>query len=314
MDSFWTVVERGNGFDGCTRNKIDLWKAGFQKVVDTTGADRESLAIILRPRRNPNGDLREACARAFEAMCTQLEDTFDGFSQWLKTGDDYHPIRGLQGPLRGLALPSPLRGILGIVTTGVHLNMYTIRKVRGEDKPYIWVSRRSASKQTYAGKLDQVVAGGMEPVDQLDPKKTLRREAMEEARLTIDIAARAVSQDGVMVGAIEAHSWISFYDLKDSSAGTEEGHLEPGIRYVFDLRVGPDFIPVPNDKDAIERFVAKPVDEVKRDLKNAMWKPNCGLVMLDFLLRRGQITPDEDVNFEKLHRGLHRQLPFNCEL
>jgi hypothetical protein len=133
---------------------------------------------------------------------------------------------------------------------------------------------------------------------------------MEEAGLSIDIATRAVSKDGRYLGRFEEQSQISFYDLKDQDAGGEAGHLEPGIRFTYELRVPPDFTPIPGDEEGIDKFLLQTVDEVKADLRSYAWKPNCGLVMLDFLLRNGEIKPEEDEHYELLERGLRRELPF----
>jgi 8-oxo-dGTP pyrophosphatase MutT (NUDIX family) len=281
------------------------WQATNLKI------SKAGRSIHLDPPLNPGDAVSEACRVEFETLCEQNEDRFKGCLQkWLQKREDYHPIRGVNCALTGLKVPSPLRGILGIVTTGVHLTVYTIKNVRGRPTTYIWVSKRSARKSTYAGKLDQLVAGGMDPEDNMDPLKALKREAMEEAGLAVDIASRSVFKDGRFLGRFRAQSRISFYDRKDREAGGEEGHLEPGIRYTYELQVPPDFTPTPHDKEGIERFLLKSVDEVKADLKDSAWKPNCGLVMLDFLLRNGEIKPEEDEHYEELERGLRRKLPF----
>ncbi|KAI9171303.1 NUDIX hydrolase domain-containingprotein [Paramyrothecium foliicola] len=326
MVSFVKVIEACNKFDG---HIDELWAFNVLDHPEPLGymlaefkdemiwrhthlrVSKQERSIHLDPPLNPGDAVAEACRAEFENLCEQNENKFKGCLQkWLQKREDYHPIRGVNCSLTGLKVPSPLRGILGVVTTGVHLTVYTVKKIRGRAVTHIWVSRRSAKKNTYASKLDQLVAGGMDPEDEMDPLKALRREAMEEAGLSVDIATRSVSKDGRYLGRFEEQSRISFYDRKDREAGGEEGHLEPGIRFTYKLRVPPDFVPVPNDEEGIDRFLLKTVDEVKADLKSFAWKPNCGLVMLEFLLMNGEIRPEEDEHYEMLERGLRRELPF----
>lgn len=263
--------------------------------------------IHLNPAVPFGEDVIEICRREFVALCEKNVENFNGcFKKWLRQKSDYHPIRGLDAKLAGLVIASPARGIFGIVTTGVHMNMFTVIK----GKVHVWVSKRSQNV-TYAGKLDQLVAGAMDPQDEMDPLKTLRREAMEEAGLMVDLASNMVFDTGKFVGRVTAETQISFYDQKDHIAGSEEGHVEPGIRYTFDLQVDPAFVPYPSEPESIDGFILKPVEEVKRDLKMAEWKPNCGLVMLDFLLRKGEIGQEDDEHFGLLKSSLQRVLPFD---
>ncbi|PHH78794.1 hypothetical protein CDD80_6250 [Ophiocordyceps camponoti-rufipedis] len=264
------------------------------------------------------GDVVDVCRDEFVDLCEKNVGVVGGLGKWLGNKADYHPIRGLDKHLAGLQMPSPLRGVFGIVTSGVHLNLYTMKKTDGDDdddnisrpRMHVWVSRRS-HKVTYAGKLDQVVAGAMDPVDGMDPLRTLQREAMEEARLTVEISSRRVkTTDGITVGTVQDGPRITFYDRKDPTAGCERGQLEPGIRFTYDLEVDASFRPTPAEPDAASAFVLKPVDEVKRDLMRCEWKPNCGLVMLDFLLRKGQIHAGDDERCRLLRRGLQPELPF----
>jgi 8-oxo-dGTP pyrophosphatase MutT (NUDIX family) len=322
MGSFYDVIRRCNKFE--EKESAAMWEfvvldnsvpVGYmlpEHVAkmrwDNTSfnVSKSKRRIHLDPVIKPGDNAVDVCRREFISLCEENADNLNGcFKKWLKKRSDFHPIRGLDAKLAGLVIASPARGIFGIVTTGVHMNMFTMKS--GEI--HVWVSRRSQNV-TYAGKLDQLVAGAMDPVDHMDPLMTLKREAMEEAGLVVDIHTKAVTWKGVYAGTVTAESLISFYDQKDHIAGSEEGHIEPGIRYTFDLEVGPDFVPYPEEPESIDGFALKPVEEVKRDLKNAEWKPNCGLVMLDFLLRKGEIKEGEDENFGLLRRGLHRKLPF----
>uniref|UniRef100_A0A0D2X9U9 Nudix hydrolase domain-containing protein n=2 Tax=Fusarium oxysporum TaxID=5507 RepID=A0A0D2X9U9_FUSOF len=175
--------------------------------------------------------------------------------------------------------------------------------------------------------LDQIVAGGADTNDtiegQLAPCKTLAREAREEAGLTIDHLTRQVffeemgGDDGdkkkrrILVGTVERASSITFFDLKDESAGDlYNNHLEPGLRFVYDLKItNPSFRPKKMES-AIERFEPMGVSQVTESLSSNRWKPNCGLVMLDFMVRHGLVTKHDESRFERIRNDLRRPLCF----
>jgi hypothetical protein len=110
---------------------------------------------------------------------------------------------------------------------------------------------------------------------------------------------------------VERVSEVTFYDCKDSSAGDlNKNHLEPGLRIVYDLKIiEPCFNPQ-GKEPGIERFEAMDVPQVIESLKADRWKPNCGLVMLDFMVRHGLVTKANDSRFNDIKRDLRRLLPF----
>jgi 8-oxo-dGTP pyrophosphatase MutT (NUDIX family) len=80
---------------------------------------------------------------------------------------------------------------------------------------------------------------------------TLIKEAEEEASLPEDI----VRTQAVAAGA------VSYFYIRDASAGGEEGLLQPEVQYVHDLAITEDIIPKPND-DEVEAFSLMPLHEV----------------------------------------------------
>lgn len=289
------------------RRNLNWSETSFRFLEDR---DRKVRSVSLMPEVGDGDDVVESCRCELVELCEKNRQD-KGCDKWLRRPEsqrDYHPVRGMCGPLQGLKVPSPLRGIIGMVTSGTHMNMYTVKTLGGKDKAFIWIARRSKNV-TYAGKLDQLVAGAMSPEDGMDPLATLRREGEEEAGLVFDRGTFLMREgSGKFVGRVSRGSQITFYDRKDHIAGTEAGHLEPGIRFTFDLRVGEDYIPKPTEPESIEGFYLKSVEEVKRDLCNAEWKPNCGLVMLDFLLRRKLIEEVDESAVAALRAGLERPL------
>ncbi|CAG8797303.1 952_t:CDS:1, partial [Racocetra fulgida] len=77
--------------------------------------------------------------------------------------------------------------LFGLLTFGVHLSAY-VRTTEGKLK--MWIAKRSTTKSTWPGRLDNTVAGGISY--NLTVKEALVKEAMEEASLPEEIAEKAV--------------------------------------------------------------------------------------------------------------------------
>lgn len=333
IPSFYSVVERGNKVSVAD----DVWEFRILDVDEAVGYMRDCVLremiwdkdnfsldytqrrIVLRPEARGEESDAEACQRAFSKLCLLNKGRFNNcFDVWLAKNPsrrEFQPVHVADTRRQDLAMPLPMRGLFGIVTLGVHLNVYTTRKVNGREAvDKIWVSHRASSVGiSYPGMLDQIVAGGMDPCDRIDghlaPCVTLKREAEEESGLLLDLGTKSMSvldDSGhrKLVGTVETAPVITFYDCKAREAGRiNQGHLEPGVRFVYDLRLDTTFHPRTEER-GIAKFEMLTPDEVKRSLPEQRWKPNCGLVMLDFLMRKG-LVHDEDAE-----KGLRRRLPF----
>lgn len=172
----------------------------------------------------------------------------------------------------------PLFGVRGY---GVHMNGWLSR---GTDT-YMWVGRRSLSKPTGPGKLDQMVAGG-QPAG-LSLFDNLIKECDEEAGIPEDIAVQAKP-----VGTI---SYLT---------GRAEG-LRNDVLFNFDLEVPDGFTPVNQDGEVAE-FMLWPIEQVIEKIQNTEeFKFNAALVIIDFLVRRGFI-PADDPDYVDILAGLHQ--------
>lgn len=181
--------------------------------------------------------------------------------------------------------------LFGVVTYGVHMTAYTPSPLR------IWTPRRNPAKQTYGGLLDNTVAGGI--AAGMTALETLVKESGEEASLP-EALVRAGAK---AVGA------VSYFYLRHKSAGGEEGLLQPEVEYCYDLEVGEDVVPAPND-DEVQEFRLWDVDTVREELGKGGFKPNCALVLIDFFIRHGVITPENEPDYIEICSRLHRRLEF----
>jgi len=167
---------------------------------------------------------------------------------------------------------------------GQHLNGY----VRGESGLELWVARRSADRRNYPLHLDNLVGGGL-PHD-LSMQENLRKECREEADIPPGLADQAIG-----VGAVSY--------CRSSKAG-----LKPDVMYCYDLELPAGFEPRCTDGE-VESFQRLPLAEVARLVRETdAFKLNCNLVIIDFLIRHGQI-PQDDPDYLAILQGLRSPLP-----
>ncbi|KAF1846769.1 thiamine pyrophosphokinase-related protein-like protein [Cucurbitaria berberidis CBS 394.84] len=183
--------------------------------------------------------------------------------------------------------------LLGVVTYGVHLTAYTNKD--GQLK--IWTPRRARTKQTYGGLLDNAVAGGIASGE--SPLESLVRECGEEASLPEEL----VRSKAVACGT------LSYWYIRDERAGGETNLMQPECQYIYDLELPEGTTPKPGD-DEVEEFYLWSVEEVQEAMKNGEFKPNCALVVLDFLVRHGILTSENETDYIEIVSRLHRRLEF----
>jgi 8-oxo-dGTP pyrophosphatase MutT (NUDIX family) len=149
---------------------------------------------------------------------------------------------------------------------------------------HLWVATRSASKPTWPGRLDHLVAGG-QPAS-LSLRENLLKECGEEAGIPGSLASRARP-----VGV------VSYSSLSD------EGGAKRDVLFVFDLELPTDFVPRPCDGE-VERFDLLPLPAAAALVaRSGRFKDNCNLVLADFFVRHGVLKPD-DAGYLELVAGL----------
>ncbi|KAK4951695.1 hypothetical protein LTR66_013815 [Elasticomyces elasticus] len=192
--------------------------------------------------------------------------------------------------------------LFGVVTYGVHMTAFTRAKKTqdvggGEEELRIWVGRRARNKQTYGGMLDNTVAGGIATGE--IPFESLVREAAEEASLPEAL----VREKGRACGV------VTYFSIRGEQAGGETGLLQPECQYVYDLELDGNTVPKPSD-DEVEGFHLWSVNEVKEAMRRGEFKPNCALVLLDFFVRHGILTEENEKDYVEIVSRLHRRFEF----
>jgi 8-oxo-dGTP pyrophosphatase MutT (NUDIX family) len=147
----------------------------------------------------------------------------------------------------------------------------------------MWIGRRSADRYSFPDQLDQMVAGGL-PFG-IAPEENLAKECEEEAGMQAELAASAVA-----TGSISYR--------RETPAG-----LRSDTIFCYDITLPLSFKPVCSDGEVGE-FYLWPLEEVARVVRETEeFKPNCNLVVIDFLLRHGLIDAGHP-EFSELSSGL----------
>lgn len=231
----------------------------------------------------------EIVARTTLAM--QATGHFQVLSKWR---NELYPVYGKDRELL-FNIERAASPLFGVVSYGIHMNAFVRSKEDGSLR--IWIPRRSKHKQTYGGMLDNAVAGGIASGEK--PFESLVRECAEEASLQETLVRENARACGV----------VSYFYVRDPRAGGETNLLQPEVQYVYDLELPEDVIPKPGD-DEVEEFYLWTVDEVQAAMKRGDFKPNCALVMLDFLVRHGILTQENEKHYIEIVSRLHRRLEF----
>ncbi|EEE69452.1 nudix hydrolase 20, chloroplastic [Oryza sativa Japonica Group] len=195
--------------------------------------------------------------------------------------NELYPITSSYGMPVYFSLERAAAPYFGIKAYGVHMNGY----VEKEGQKFLWIAKRSDTKQTFPGMLDHLVAGGL-PYG-ISCEENVIKECEEEAGIP-----RSISSNATSVGA------ISYMDI-------EGFRYKRDVLFCYDLKLPPDF--VPNNEDGeVGSFRLIPVPHAANIIRRThFFKPNCNLVIIDFLFRHGYINPDYH-GYLKLLQSLRR--------
>jgi hypothetical protein len=234
-------------------------------------------------KTSDNENTAKACTNAFQSIIDVAIDT-DIFPILHGDHSEMYKILGANYFICLERFAAPL---FGIATRGAHMNAY----VNTSSGMKIWVGRRSPHLFIHPNKLDTTVAGGIRA--EHSPLEYIVAEADEEASLP----AAFVRNNARATGTIS-------YVTKN----TKTGLIHPNVLYTFDIELPPTMIPKPQD-DEVSDFYLFSVEEVKQAILRQEFKPNCALVMIDFAIRQGIITPENEDNYIEITTRLRRMLP-----
>jgi len=192
---------------------------------------------------------------------------------------ELYPVVSKWGDAPVFLLDRAVVSAFGVRSFGQHLNAV----VPTESGVSMWIGRRAPDRHAFPDQLDQMVAGGL-PFG-IAPEANLAKECEEEAGMEQQLAARAV-----------ATGHVSY--RRETEAG-----LRTDTIFCYDITLPTTFSPHCTDGEVAEFFLW-PLEEVARVVRETdEFKPNCNLVVIDFLLRHGLITADHP-EYRELRSGL----------
>ncbi|CAH1782235.1 unnamed protein product [Owenia fusiformis] len=293
--SFLHVVKKINNvdqglIDRCTRFMVGDKQIGIilpdslatlEKYVDTfdkTLNDKNQMCLYLKSKY----DTFESRSEQLATVLTDLRarDVFSCLKGW--RNECYNAFdRFCDPPL--FKVERSASGLLGIKASGVHINGY----VKTIDGIKLWIARRSLTKPTYPGLLDNIIAGGIEAGRGF--LETARKESQEEASVPDEL-----------LGNLKPAGCVSYWYMDDRG-------ILPETEYVMDIELPSEFQPVNSDGEVLE-FYLWSIDKVQEMLYLHLdqFKPNVAVVMLDFLIRHGYVHPDNEPNYAQIVQGIHR--------
>ncbi|KAJ8920272.1 hypothetical protein NQ315_011933 [Exocentrus adspersus] len=171
--------------------------------------------------------------------------------------------------------------LFGIKSYGVSINGYTNHPAKGL---CLWFQKRSATKQTWPGKWDNMVGGGVSVGQGV--LETVHKEAMEEASVPQSLLKNLISA-----------GCVSFF------FESERG-LFPNTEFVFDLELPLDYVPRNADGE-VETFEMVSADACIDKIASPEFKTTSAPITVDFLIRHGIITAENEKDFLKIVELVH---------
>ncbi|GLI61827.1 hypothetical protein VaNZ11_004268 [Volvox africanus] len=235
----------------------------FPKVFIVEGTPGPSGRVTLAPDLDTCDKRSAKVAEVLQVLRTE------GFITGWR--DELYPVVAAFNDLPLLLVERAAATHLGIKAYGVHINGFVRDPATGALR--LWVARRSQTKPNWPGKLDHIVAGGQP--HGLSCRDNVLKECSEEAGIPPELAATARPVGAVSYLTIAANGY------------------KPDVLFCYDLELPPDFVPTPQDGEVSE-FNLKPIEEVAEIVATTTeFKTNCCLVIVDFLIRHGYITPEQ---------------------
>nr|XP_023916737.1 nudix hydrolase 20, chloroplastic-like [Quercus suber]POF25545.1 nudix hydrolase 20, chloroplastic [Quercus suber] len=182
--------------------------------------------------------------------------------------NELYPVTSSFGAPIFFSLERAAAPYFGIKAYGVHMNGY----VDKDGQKLLWIGKRSQMKATYPGMLDHLAAGGL-PYG-IACGENLVKECEEEAGIP-----KSISKEAIPVGV------VSYMDI--------DGYrYKRDVLFCYDLKLPASFRPENQDGE-VDSFKLIPVTHVANVIQRTQFfKPNCSLVIIDFLFRHGYMSPE----------------------
>ncbi|CAI0629013.1 unnamed protein product [Linum tenue] len=218
--------------------------------------------VTLHDKLGTPEERTAAVGEVIKCLVEEQEDLIPGIR------NELYPVTSSFGGRVYFSLERAAAPYFGIKAYGIHMNGF----VESGDEKLLWVAKRSLVKPTYPGMLDHLVAGGLP--HGISCQENVVKECEEEAGIPQSISVKALP-----VGA------VSYVDI-------DGDRFKRDVLFCYDLKLPESFVPKNQDGE-VEGFNLMPVGSVANIVRRThFYKPNCSLVVIDFLFRHGYIYPE----------------------
>jgi 8-oxo-dGTP pyrophosphatase MutT (NUDIX family) len=234
---------------------LQAWPDAFELLAGPDGAPR-ALALCLP-------------ADGRDARLAQIHARLRADGLVVGWRDEPYPLRDRAGGEHGTIERAASR-FWGILTLGAHCNGY-VADAAGRPT-HLWIARRSETKPTDPGRLDNLIGGGVAAGQ--SPREAIVREGWEEAGL----------EPGQMAGLATG----GLIELEcDIAEGRQLEHL-----HVFDLALPAGLVPCNRDGEVAEHRLMTVAEALERAAAGEL-TTDAALATLDFAVRHRLIEPED---------------------
>lgn len=294
ISSFWLFTHITT--DGDTFKLGYITNSVSQALQDLPSHLSRLISVNTRSRSiSLTADTQESRSDALDRILTYWREnkSFAVLAGWRR---ESYPIYAPPGILYA-AVERAGAPLFGIVAHCAYLICYTVTGNKNEMR--LWISRRSRTKQTYAGMLDVTAAGAVAVGE--ETRECVSREASEEASLPMEMVQEQAKE-------VAKVTYFGLSTGNPKHGGGEAGLCLPEAGVVYEMRLDESTRLKPRDGE-VEEFYFWSVGEVVEGLRQGEFKGNSGAVMVDWLVRRGLLGLDKDVATQ-VSKRMRRALEF----
>ena len=265
---FVLMDERGPVLGSVAVDHLDAlreWPEAFERIDGPDGAPRALALRVAAPVR--------------DARLAQVHERLRARGLIVAWRDEPYPLRDRSGGEHGTIERAASR-FWGTLTLGAHCNGW-VADASGRPS-HLWIARRSYSKPTDPGRLDNMVGCGV-ALGQA-PRDAVIREGWEEAGL------EPAQMAGLVTGG-----------LVDLECDIPEGRQHERL-HVFDLELPAGLAPRNIDGEVAEHRLMTIAEALARAAAGEL-TTDATLATLDFAVRRGLVEPSSSMAESTLTRS-----------
>ena len=261
----WPAIAAARAHDPATRTPFFVAQDGVPPSTVGSVALEYLRALARWPqwlRVEPRGVTLHCAAAARADAMAAMHDTLRAEGLIVAWRDEAFPLFTVRGDPLGVSIERAATRFWGSLTLGAHCNGY-VADTHGRPQ-HLWIARRSFTKATDPGKLDNLVGGGV-PAGQ-SPHDAVVREAWEEAGLV------PWQLQGLARGRV-------LQLLRDIPEGLQREWI-----HVYDLALPTELTPCNRDGEVAELSLL-PLPQALALAASEEMTVDASLVTLDFALR-----------------------------